>query len=130
MLACLVCGDIFADDHAGSSPTNVPSFSSSWLHKTYLAALFISMIIFLPAGSALGYDSLFLVSRRHADLSMVAKREQIRLYWIMAGCWLASFILPLDWQKDYQKWPSPVVFGALCGSILGSAHVLVSSLLH
>ena len=43
------------------------------------------------------------------------------------GCWLAAIVLPLDWDRPWQQWPVPCVYGALLGYALGLALAALSS---
>jgi phosphatidylinositol glycan class F len=36
----------------------------------------------------------------------------------VAGAWLGAFVIPLDWDRWWQKWPLPCIFGILIGSVL------------
>lgn len=36
------------------------------------------------------------------------------------GSWLGAVIIPLDWDRPYQKWPIPCCIGALCGCYVGN----------
>lgn len=38
--------------------------------------------------------------------------------WTFMGCWIGSFLLPLDWQKDYQKYPTPLVLGSTVAQLM------------
>jgi GPI ethanolamine phosphate transferase 2/3 subunit F len=35
------------------------------------------------------------------------------------GAWFGSFVIPLDWDRWWQKWPISCVFGALIGFFIG-----------
>lgn len=36
------------------------------------------------------------------------------------GAWLGAIPIPLDWDRDWQKWPVTIVVGMYLGSCLGS----------
>ncbi|KAL6946617.1 hypothetical protein ACO0RG_000775 [Hanseniaspora osmophila] len=38
---------------------------------------------------------------------------------IMFGCWLSCIVIPLDWDRDWQEWPIPLVIGAYSGAFVG-----------
>lgn len=38
----------------------------------------------------------------------------------VCGAWFGCFVMPLDWDRWWQKWPISCVFGALIGLIIGS----------
>ncbi|CAG9533317.1 unnamed protein product [Cercopithifilaria johnstoni] len=35
------------------------------------------------------------------------------------GAWFGAFVIPLDWDRWWQRWPIPCIFGAVAGGILG-----------
>ena len=35
------------------------------------------------------------------------------------GCWLGAIPIPLDWDRDWQKWPVTVCTGAYMGWTIG-----------
>lgn len=38
---------------------------------------------------------------------------------VAVGTWAGAFPIPLDWDREWQTWPLPCVFGALIGQLLG-----------
>lgn len=38
---------------------------------------------------------------------------------IVIGAWASCVVIPLDWDRDWQAWPIPVVVGAYIGGFLG-----------
>lgn len=38
---------------------------------------------------------------------------------IVIGAWSSCVVIPLDWDRDWQAWPIPVVVGAYVGAFLG-----------
>lgn len=38
----------------------------------------------------------------------------------VVGAWLGSVPIPLDWDREWQKWPVTIVVGAYLGYIVGS----------
>jgi GPI ethanolamine phosphate transferase 2/3 subunit F len=35
------------------------------------------------------------------------------------GAWLGAVPIPLDWDREWQKWPVTIVTGAYAGYVLG-----------
>jgi len=35
------------------------------------------------------------------------------------GAWLGAFVIPLDWDRWWQVWPIPCIFGSVTGSTIG-----------
>lgn len=42
-----------------------------------------------------------------------------KFYCTMLGAWFGAFVIPLDWNRDWQAWPIPCCIGALVGTSLG-----------
>lgn len=38
---------------------------------------------------------------------------------IVIGCWISCIVIPLDWDRDWQNWPIPIVIGAYLGAFTG-----------
>lgn len=38
---------------------------------------------------------------------------------IIIGGWLSCVVIPLDWDRDWQQWPIPVVVGIYLGAFVG-----------
>ena len=38
----------------------------------------------------------------------------------VVGAWLGAVPIPLDWDREWQKWPVTIVVGAYIGYIVGS----------
>ncbi|SCV05593.1 LANO_0H10902g1_1 [Lachancea nothofagi CBS 11611] len=38
---------------------------------------------------------------------------------IAVGCWISCVVIPLDWDRDWQEWPTPLVVGAYLGAFVG-----------
>lgn len=38
---------------------------------------------------------------------------------IAVGCWMSCIVIPLDWDRDWQQWPVPLVVGAYLGGFFG-----------
>jgi hypothetical protein len=37
----------------------------------------------------------------------------------MLGAWFGAFVIPLDWDRYWQRWPTPCVIGSTIGFLLG-----------
>ena len=37
----------------------------------------------------------------------------------LLGCWMGAVPIPLDWDRDWQRWPITIVAGAYGGYVLG-----------
>ncbi|KAJ3523288.1 hypothetical protein NMY22_g11507 [Coprinellus aureogranulatus] len=101
--------------------------------KTYLLALFISILTTLPAVYVLGVptwlnDPASFVKRwtwvrLFAELSPRNAVERALVYpWVgvMLGSWSGVIPIALDWDRPWQAWPLTPAYGALLGYILSS----------
>lgn len=43
----------------------------------------------------------------------------------LLGAWVGAFVIPLDWDRDWQVWPIPCSFGALCGHFVSNIISLI-----
>jgi phosphatidylinositol glycan class F len=55
-----------------------------------------------------------------ADADAVSRSLVRRAYATAIGCWAGALVIPLDWDRPWQVWPVPCVFGAALGHALGS----------
>lgn len=37
----------------------------------------------------------------------------------VVGAWLGAFPIPLDWDREWQKWPVPILCGVYAGYVVG-----------
>ena len=37
---------------------------------------------------------------------------------VIIGSWASAVVIPLDWDRDWQVWPIPCIFGCVCGYVL------------
>ncbi|XP_067010791.1 phosphatidylinositol-glycan biosynthesis class F protein [Anabrus simplex] len=44
------------------------------------------------------------------------------------GAWLGAFVIPLDWDRQWQAWPIPCATGAMVGYVVGNLAMLLSML--
>ncbi|KAI8905854.1 GPI biosynthesis protein family Pig-F-domain-containing protein [Gorgonomyces haynaldii] len=90
-----------------------------WHEQTLLLAMFVSVLVLTGTRSD-------LQSIMHPNTTQ-DKHTRLDLVLTLLGCWLSCFILPLDWQKEYQKWPIPLVYGAFWGHTLAQILNLLSN---
>ncbi|AET38697.1 mannose-ethanolamine phosphotransferase GPI11 Ecym_3198 [Eremothecium cymbalariae DBVPG len=38
---------------------------------------------------------------------------------IAIGCWISCVVIPLDWDRPWQAWPTPIVIGGYIGAFFG-----------
>lgn len=63
----------------------------------------------------LAYPMVYLV------LNCNFKIEYFKKYFIsiIIGCWISCCVIPLDWDREWQAWPIPLIVGAYLGAIIG-----------
>lgn len=65
-------------------------------------------------GRVLSSDSL--LSRLHTPLE---RATVYPVYGTFIGAWLGVATMALDWDRPWQAWPLPLVFGSILGFIAG-----------
>lgn len=35
------------------------------------------------------------------------------------GAWIGAIPIPLDWDREWQKWPVTILTGLYCGAVVG-----------
>lgn len=90
--------------------------------KSLVYTVLLSYLILLLAGcpfTVLHEESICLAIYCSSILFPIELRPRNVIIATLVGCWLGAFLLPLDWQQEYQKWPIPSAIGAnLCNSLL------------
>lgn len=92
-------------------------FLDNPLH-TLLCAAHFSLLGIFPVIYARGVDSQALIAV--AGLSAPLDETLGGLLGAVLGAWLGAVPIPLDWDRDWQKWPVTIVCGLYAGSCLGS----------
>ncbi|KAF0684399.1 Aste57867_23634 [Aphanomyces stellatus] len=104
------------------SPHNLMYSCRLWW-KTLLLAALISIMTVAPLAMHIGVGP----STRWIDLLLNARYRRardIQLAWTcigtLLGTYLGTVFLPLDWDRPWQQWPLPCVYGAAYGHALGA----------
>lgn len=90
-------------------------FGENLLFSLVLSAVTVFPLL-LVADNAENLDTI-LFDYRYLSRRGVRARH-ISLGGII-GAWFGAFVIPLDWDRWWQRWPLPCIFGALIGGILG-----------
>ncbi|KAM6483357.1 cytochrome P450 [Trichoderma sp. SZMC 28011] len=85
---------------------------------TFLCAAHFSLLGIFPVIYARGVDSQALIAV--AGLSAPLDETLGGLLGAVLGAWLGAVPIPLDWDREWQKWPVTIVGGMYAGSCLGS----------
>lgn len=91
--------------------------------NTFLWASLMSCTCVLPTAMIIGTDinqwrELFLYSSTWYSLSEIVS------YWGavagVVGAWIGAIPIPLDWDRPWQVWPIPCIYGAIMGHMVGT----------
>ncbi|KAK5992315.1 Glycosylphosphatidylinositol anchor biosynthesis protein 11 [Cladobotryum mycophilum] len=85
---------------------------------TLLCAAHFSLLGLFPIFFARGLDSQALIAV--AGASAPLDETFGGLLGAVLGAWLGAVPIPLDWDREWQKWPVTIVCGLYAGSCLGS----------
>lgn len=86
--------------------------------QTALLAAHFALLAVFPLVYARGLDRPALV----AVAGAAAPLDETfgALVGAAAGAWLGAVPIPLDWDRDWQRWPVTIVVGAYLGAAAGS----------
>lgn len=85
---------------------------------TFLCAAHFSLLGLFPVFYARGVDSQALIAI--AGVSAPLDETFGGLIGAVMGAWLGAVPIPLDWDREWQKWPVTILCGLYAGSCLGS----------
>ncbi|KAG7096029.1 hypothetical protein E1B28_006710 [Marasmius oreades] len=113
---------------------------STHIPQTYFLALLLSILILFTPAFVFGLPSLssnteaLLIRltwvRLFSEFSIRTPVERAILYpalGTVVGCWLGAIPIALDWDRPWQAWPLPPLFGAVLGYIVSSITALTVS---
>lgn len=84
---------------------------------TILCSAHFSLLGLFPVFYARGVDSEALVAV--AGASAPLDETFGGLAGAVLGAWLGAVPIPLDWDREWQRWPVTIVVGLYAGSLLG-----------
>ncbi|KAI9754952.1 MAG: hypothetical protein M4579_004488 [Chaenotheca gracillima] len=87
------------------------------LAHTAAAAAHLSLLAIMPLVYVHGVD----VERWKSVISAMSPLDEVfgALVGTLVGAWLGAVPIPLDWDREWQKWPVTIVIGAYLGCVLG-----------
>lgn len=85
--------------------------------ETFLCAAHFALLGVFPIIYARGVDNQSLVAV--AGVSAPLDETLGGLLGAVLGAWLGAVPIPLDWDRDWQRWPVTIVCGLYVGSCLG-----------
>ncbi|KAF2011447.1 GPI-anchor biosynthesis protein-like protein [Aaosphaeria arxii CBS 175.79] len=92
--------------------------STHWEH-TALCAAHISFLTAIPLTYVHGVDGS--TWREIVSLELPIDEVYGCLIGTMLGAWLGAVPIPLDWDREWQKWPITIVTGAYIGFAVGKS---------
>ncbi|KAI9105443.1 GPI biosynthesis protein Pig-F [Phlyctochytrium arcticum] len=104
----------------------------SLVGSTWLASAYIATLVFFPAGALLRSNAEGWVRVLSCQRSPENAMERLIYYSLVAsfiGAWFGGFGIPLDWQRDWQTWPIPIIYGSFLGNLAGLGLFAASSLM-
>ncbi|KAL1459362.1 hypothetical protein WDU94_011349 [Cyamophila willieti] len=91
--------------------------------QTLVFSSLLSIVTILPACIHFNAQSAvsLLASGQYSTNLNTNQQKMIlqKFYCTMLGAWLGAFVIPLDWNRDWQAWPIPCCIGALVGTGVG-----------
>nr|CAH7750676.1 unnamed protein product [Callosobruchus chinensis] len=94
--------------------------------KTFRFSLLISMLTVLPHGLLHGAQIIVYLFSSLMDSEITFPKCILSVRLTIFGAWLGSCLIPLDWDKPYQVWPTPCCLGALAGCFFANLIQLIS----
>lgn len=85
--------------------------------STVLCAVHFILIGVFPVSYTRGMDRDTIVAV--AGLSAPLDEPFGALVGAAFGAWLGAIPIPLDWDRDWQRWPVTIVIGMYAGSCIG-----------
>ncbi|KAI6183782.1 Nitrogen permease regulator 2 [Aphelenchoides bicaudatus] len=90
---------------------------------TLLFSIWLSTLAVLPISYATN-GSITQILTMFFEQKCPNKQHE---YWLwssygsLLGAWFSAFVIPLDWDRYWQRWPIPCVIGSIVGFLLGIA---------
>lgn len=85
---------------------------------TFLCAAHLSLLTLFPLFYTRGVDAA--AWRAIAGLRAPFDESVGALAGAFLGAWLGAVPIPLDWDRDWQRWPVTVLTGVYAGYAIGS----------
>jgi phosphatidylinositol glycan class F len=89
--------------------------------RTFLCAAHFSILAAFPTFYTRGVDAqaMLALAGAYAPLDEVSGG----LLGAVLGAWLGAVPIPLDWDREWQKWPVTIVVGMYLGYVVASKGV-------
>lgn len=89
------------------------------IESTFVFSCIITTLVVVPLFFETGTNCLLLLFSQQETKKFTEKITLNVSYCVIAGAWMGAFVIPLDWDRPWQIWPTPCVIGALFGYIVG-----------
>ncbi|KCV69722.1 hypothetical protein H696_04128 [Fonticula alba] len=97
--------------------------------STFVWSVFAASLASAPlvetSSPGLGFSEIvdFILGR---NLNSIFKKAAWRIFaGTLLGAWVSVAVVPLDWERPWQAWPIPAVYGAVAGHLLGAVFALL-----
>ncbi|EQC34543.1 hypothetical protein SDRG_07870 [Saprolegnia diclina VS20] len=100
------------------------------IDRTLMLATLLAFLCVLPLTTAVGlasFDSYVETVLHQRWRSHDEQQATCTFLGTLFGAYIGALLLPLDWDRPWQQWPLPCVYGGVYGHTLG---LLVSTLWH
>lgn len=98
------------------------------IEGTLIFSCHISSFVFIPLYFHVGARFLSLITIEEKPRTYIESCNLIVCSGVLVGAWFGAFVIPLDWDRDWQKWPIPCVIGSIFGFTLSNLFLLVCTI--
>ncbi|PVU92356.1 hypothetical protein BB559_003752 [Furculomyces boomerangus] len=84
--------------------------------------------------STSAFSWTFTFEYENLNIAMGDRMDTLKAQWVffslwgsLLGSWLSAFVIPLDWDRPWQKWPIPGFLGAHFGYLISIVLFLILS---
>lgn len=103
--------------HFAAVVFGAPLFSN--FYGTFLWAALMSALTFLPVGIVTDTNSPEWIFQDTIASERAKWFVGLPALTTIIGAWAGAIVIPLDWNRPWQKWPVPCTYGALAGYFIG-----------
>lgn len=89
------------------------------IQATFVFSCTLASFVLAPLYFHCGIDAFLLLSLQENPKSKIQRGVLCVSFASIIGAWFGAFVIPLDWNRPWQMWPIPCVFGSLFGFIVG-----------
>ncbi|XP_014224220.1 phosphatidylinositol-glycan biosynthesis class F protein [Trichogramma pretiosum] len=102
--------------------------------ETFVLALTLTTLTLIPTALHIGIDNVIVILiQTNTPVYMNVRLVNTVKFHVMVvwfGTWLGAFVLPLDWDREWQAWPIPCMLGALIGYFIGNFITIIKTNLY